>query len=245
MNKSILIAAIVCVLGAVGAYVLQFYYFLGFGISDKASDWVDFSDFIGGVLGPTLSFLSLILLLHSLRLQNEANVELREEVRLNQKTEKFRTFETHFFNLLEAQRVSFDNFSLELVENYKLQVFNRVEAVRKLEDFVDEARIVGFSDDDMEVELDDIDSKEKIYSALRVFCNITKVISEKLSDEKGFDKDERESQYQTLISFTEFAQLRLVLISMQFIDCPQAHRLRQNQEFIDVMTALGVTIDPY
>lgn len=245
MIKKYITLALVFIGLVVGIYMVQFYFRLGYGVSDKVSDWVNFSSFVGGLITPILSFLSLILLLHSLSLQNEANVALKDEVIQNKRNEKFRSFETHFFNLLEAQRSAFDNFNIRLGSGNNVEVYTGIEGVINLEDLIEDMRNKGGTDEYISNKLELIDSSEKIYNTIRIFYNITKMATEKLSNKEGFSLEERKNQFQTLINFTEFAQLRLVLISMQFMDCPSAHYLKANQEFIDVIEELGLTVDPY
>jgi len=226
----------------VGIYMAQFYFRLDYVLSDKTSDWVNFSNFVGGLITPILSFLSLILLLHSLSLQNEANTTLKEESKQNKKNEKFRSFETHFFNLLEAQKSAFNNFNVKNRNNVDIA---GIVGVNYLEDLIEEIRNKGGNDHNIREQLDIIDKYDKIYNTIRIFYNITKMTTEKLSNEQGFSLEERKNQFQTLINFTEFAQLRLVLISMQFMDWPLAHYLKNNQEFIEVIKEQKLEVDPY
>ncbi|MFA0435941.1 hypothetical protein AB4554_06955 [Vibrio breoganii] len=245
MIKKYIATALVLMVAVVGIYIYQFYFHLGYGISNDAADWVNFSDYLSGILGPLFGFLSFVLLVKSLQLQNDANVKLREEAELNKKNEVFRSFESHFFNLLEAQRVAFDNFHLNITINGKIEKRTGVDAVICLEDQIESMRESGYSTASIEQTVESIDSSERIYNTVRVFYNITKMISEKLTDDKGFNEEVRDSQFQTLIAFTEFSQLRLVLIAMQFLDCPSAKHLKSNQDFVSTLSNLGVDIDPY
>ncbi|MCX9469358.1 hypothetical protein IG522_17955, partial [Vibrio cholerae] len=108
VNRYISIA-IASMLVVFGSYVVNFYYKLGYGLSDDVAVWAQLGDYAGGLLNPILSFISLVLLIKSLTLQNEANLDLRKELKINEKTEKLRSFETHFFNMLNSQKVSFDS----------------------------------------------------------------------------------------------------------------------------------------
>lgn len=239
------IIAIVFIVIVILSYVVHFYFNLGYGISNDASDWVNFSDYVSGLIGPILSFISLILLIHSLNLQNQANKELRNEVKLNQKNEKLRSFETYFFGLIEAQKSSFANFRLTFPSNLGGKSLEGVCAVIELEDQIENIRNNGGDDKIIEHSLEVIDSDERIYNTIRIFYNIVKMITERLSDYNGFDEKIRKNQFQTLISFTEFSQLRLVMISMQFIDCPSANYLKSNVEFMEVLMSLGGGSDLY
>ncbi len=240
------ITAIALMAVVVAVFVFQFYFRLGYEISEQPSDWVDFSDFFNGIISPLLSFVSLVLLIQSLKLQNQANTELRAEVQLNHKNEQLRSFETYFFGLIEAQRASFANFELEFTEGENSsKPLKGVCAIRELEDRIEAMREQNAQDGDIEEMLEKLDQDERIYNTIRIFYNIVKMISERLSDGEQFDETTRKNQYQTLISFTEFSQLRLVMICMQFMDYPSANYLKNNQEFMAVLTALGGGADHY
>ncbi|MDD2054222.1 hypothetical protein NPS46_16860 [Pseudomonas putida] len=61
-----LIAVIACAI-AVCMYALN----IGGSLSSKSSDWSDFGGYIGGVLGPLISFLTLLAILITIRLQRK------------------------------------------------------------------------------------------------------------------------------------------------------------------------------
>ncbi|WP_140106737.1 hypothetical protein [Vibrio parahaemolyticus] len=229
----------------IATYVIQFYWNLGYSISDKASDWVDFSDYVGGLISPLLTFVSLVLLIQSLNLQNQANKELRAEVKQNQINEKLRSFETYFFGLIEAQKSSFSNFKLDFPSHLGGKSLDGVCAVQELEDQIENLRNANAVDADIEQAIEVIDKDERIYNTIRIFYNIVKMTNERLANDSGFDEKTRKQQYQTLISFTEFSQLRLVMISMQFINCPASAYLKQCAEFMDVLIELGGGADLY
>ncbi|HHP0462537.1 TPA: hypothetical protein ACRZZI_005222 [Vibrio harveyi] len=229
----------------VASYVFQFYFTLGYELSEQPSDWVDFGDFFNGLVSPLLSFVSLVLLIQSLNLQNQANTELRAEVQLNHKNEQLRSFETYFFGLIEAQRASFSNFELKFGNAEDAKTLVGVCAIRELEDRIEAFRELDARDTEIEDMLEKLDQDEHIYNTIRVFYNIVKMITERLSDANQFDETIRANQFQTLISFTEFSQLRLVMICMQFMDYPSANYLKNNHEFMSVLTELGGGADQY
>ncbi len=98
-NNNYIYAALVCILIVLGIYALQFH---GYNFSKNVDHWNQFGGYVGGVLGPLLSFLSLVMLIKSLNLQNESNATLRAESRLNIQNEKLRSFETQFFQPLRS-----------------------------------------------------------------------------------------------------------------------------------------------
>ncbi|TQP73705.1 hypothetical protein [Vibrio cholerae] len=229
----------------IASYVFQFYFNLGYKISEKPSDWVDFGDFFNGLVSPLLSFVSLVLLIQSLNLQNQANIELRAEVQLNHKNEQLRSFETYFFGLIEAQRSSFSNFELNFKEDGNIKSLGGVCAIRMLEDQIEAFRNREAQDYEIEEVLEELDQDEHIYNTIRIFYNIVKMITDRLSDANKFDETIRANKFQTLISFTEFSQLRLVMICMQFMDYPSTDYLKNNHEFMAVLKELGGGADKY
>lgn len=239
------IAAIGLMAVVVASYVYQFYFNLGYKISEQPSDWVDFGDFFNGLVSPLLSFVSLVLLIQSLNLQNQVNKDLRAEVQLNHKNEQLRSFETYFFGLIEAQKASFANFELEFREEGDVKKLRGVCAIRVLEDQIESFRKRDAQDSEIEEMLERLDQDEHIYNTIRVFYNIVKMITERLSDANQFDEAIRANQFQTLISFTEFSQLRLVMICMQFMNYPSAEYLKNNHEFMGVLADLGGGSDKY
>ncbi|WCE28797.1 hypothetical protein [Vibrio sp. SCSIO 43137] len=237
-NDSYIYIAAFCIFLVIGIYALQFH---TYDFSDDVDHWNQFGGYVGGVLGPLLSFISLVMLIKSLNLQNESNATLREESRLNIKNEKLRSFETHFFNLLGSQRESFEYFRL----TFDNQSYSGVEAVRKLEEKVVELRNVNATDDEIKSMICEADSEEKLFNTQRVFYIITKTIVQKLSDENGFTVEERKSQMETMINFTEFSMLRLVLISMQFMNYKSSRLMRDTEELVAVLSDLKLPIDSY
>ncbi|AUI85865.1 hypothetical protein BS333_05435 [Vibrio azureus] len=233
------ITAVVLMAVVVASYIVHFYFNLGYPVSNKPSDWVDFSDFFNGLVSPLLSFVSIVLLIQSLNLQNQANKELREQVQINHKNECLRSFETYFFGLIEAQRASFSNFELKFDESEDVKKLKGVYAIRELEDRIEALRVCGTQDAEIQDMLERLDQDEHIYNTVRVFYNIVKMITERLSDVNQFDENLRSTQFQTLISFTEFSQLRLVMICMQFMEYPSARYLREEKAFMSVLESLG------
>ncbi|MCL1092873.1 hypothetical protein [Shewanella kaireitica] len=239
------ITAIFLMVFIVGTYIFQFYFNLDYVISSKPSDWVNFSDYVGGLINPLLGFVSLVLLIQSLNLQNQANKELREEIKANKKNENLRSFETYFFGLIDAQRNSFSSFRLDFPAHLGGKSESNVCAIQELEDQIENLRTTNKTENDIKDAIEVIDTDERIYNAVRIFYNIIKMVSEKLADDKGFDIETRKTQFQTLISFTELSQLRLVMISMQFMDCPPTKYLKENSEFMATLKELGGGADLY
>ena len=121
INRYIVTAAVAIAI-VVLSYVYHFYYILNYSISNNTAEWAQLGDYAGGLLNPILSFVSLVLLIKSLRLQNEANLALRKELKNTEKTEKIKAFETQFFNMLDSQKKSFDSFGLKVPQNGSITI---------------------------------------------------------------------------------------------------------------------------
>jgi hypothetical protein len=69
--------------GAAATLLVSCVYFVNFGasISHSQSIWADFGNYLGGVVGPLLSLLTIFLVLETLRVQREELTLSREELR--------------------------------------------------------------------------------------------------------------------------------------------------------------------
>ena len=71
------------------------------------------------------------------------------------------------------------------------------------------------------------------------------IVSDKLSDSEGFSAKDREAHFKTLINLTDFAQLRLTLICIQFLDYQSSTYLTSHEEFKGVAKELGLEFGLY
>lgn len=245
LNKYIAAAAIMIAF-IVSSYVINFYFLLEYGVSDETSAWAEFGDFVGGLLNPILSFLALVLLIKSLTLQNEANANLRKELHNNERTEKLKSFESLFFNMISFQKELFDSFSVEVDgEGVEKKNLKKVKAVIYVEGEVGKMRASGAEDIVMLEYIDSIDTDDQIFGICRAFYIVVMTISEKLKDSEGFSSSDRKSHIRTLVNFTDFSQLRLVIICIQFMDYESVKYMRDNSDFIEVIEEVGLGLDLY
>lgn len=109
--------AVLTLLLAWGIYFTNFDPMNGFP-ADKA-EWGTFGDFIGGVTNPILTFISIVMLVRSLRLQKDANASiisqnehiLKDSLR-QKEIDDLRSFESTFYNLAGVARNGFDGFTI-------------------------------------------------------------------------------------------------------------------------------------
>lgn len=230
-------------------YVGNFYFRLGYVVSDSPEAWGQLGDYAGGVLNPLLSFISIVLLIKSLALQNDANSDLRDEIRNTRKTEKLRSFEAQLFHMIESQRSLFDSLRLEIsLSGESVEKFG-ADAVIAIEDEITRIRgefdLDQLGDDHIREFLSHVDNTDKIFGVTRIFYNIVKLITDKLSDDNGFEESDRAAHYVTLMNFSDFALLRLIMISVQFMDYHSVEYLKKNLEFSSVVKNMSLGYSLY
>lgn len=244
INRYIAAAALL-IIGVFASYLIHFYFNLGYVISNDPAVWGQLGDYFGGLLNPTLSFFSLVLLIKSLTLQNQANQDLRNELINTRKSERLRSFEVQLFNMIDSQRASLEAFKIEFEEGGVSVTKYGPEAIIKIEDQVEQLR-EDSSDINCTIDyLEHIDATDQLFGVTRVFYNMVKMISDKLSDANGFSLDDRSSNYLTLINFTDFSLLRLVMMSAQFMEFSSTEYLKSNTEFNAVLNETGLNYNLY
>lgn len=241
MFNRYMVAAALVMCAVVLSYVIRFIPLHGYEFSNDSAIWGQFGDYVGGMLNPVLSFISLILLIKSLTLQNEANQDLRRELKENEKTEKMRSFSILFFNMIASQKTFLENLNIVFPSGVK----RGVGAIINVEDTIDDLRAEGKNDDEIREYLEAIDSEDLIFGILRAFYITVKVVSDKLSDSNGFDHRDRRDYFLTLVNFTDFAQLRLIVLSVQFMKYEATKFIRESHEFCSVLDDVGLKLDPY
>ncbi|WP_346209029.1 hypothetical protein [Aeromonas salmonicida] len=226
-------------------YFLKFYVILDYKTSNDSAVWGQLGDYIGGILNPLLSFVSIVLLIQSLTLQNEANISLRSELKNSEKTEKLRSFETLFFNLINSQKNLFDTFQIEVNRDDKLVIFTGVKAVITIEENIEAIRVNGGEAQEIVAYLDSIDDSDQIFCLTRAFYIMVLVITERLSTSEGFSSEDRRAHFMTLINFTDFAQLRLIMMCVQFMSYESSKYIRSSIEFKEIIEEVGLVFELY
>ncbi|WP_020683663.1 hypothetical protein [Marinobacterium rhizophilum] len=245
MTNRYIIAAAVTIAVVFLSYFIHFYMILGYKISNDSAIWAQLGDYAGGILNPILSFISIVLLIKSLTLQNQANLDLRREIKNNEKTEKLKSFESIFFNMINSQKYLFDTFRIEVSIDEEYVTRTGVEAVIEIENAIEARRENNPNDNIVQEYLDNLDAFDQIFGITRTFYIMVKMISEKLSDSHGFNLEDRNSHFLTLLNFTDFAQLRLIMICVQFMDFESVKYLKNNDEFKAVLDETGLSYELY
>lgn len=194
-------------------------YYLNFGvdgvISGKTDVWGQFGDYVGGVLNPILSFISIYLLINSLTLQRQANISLVNEVSRQERLEDYKKFEFRFFHLVDSLDKTFSMFKVcvgdvEEKGGGAPTVLKGGAAVTYLEDglFIlvsertERTLIINW--------LDDIDEDDSLFSVVRRFYLIVKLINESDFDNEDFQE--------MLINLTDLKVITLVAIACSYYD---------------------------
>ncbi|MUK93481.1 hypothetical protein GNP80_13675 [Aliivibrio fischeri] len=246
MKSKYIVFAIISMLAVFLSYIFHFYFSLGYKLSNDPSVWAQLGDYSGGLLNPILSFISLVLLIKSLNLQRETNIDLQDELKNNKKNEKLKSFETYFFNMINSQIVAFNSFKIVISIDGVTTIKTSTDAVIAIEDEVAKIRADFPNDNEKVLEfLNDLDYNDQLFSITRSFYIIVKMTEDKLSDENGFNSELRKQHILTLINFTEFALLRLIMLNMQFMTLPSVEYLKGSTDFKDVLKDTNLSFNLY
>jgi len=239
ISKKIVYISVAIILIAWLGYWFNFGYLYDYKISDNPEHWGWLGDFLGGVLNPILTFLTIVLLVSSLTLQRESNTNLKAEIEKNAHFEQIRSFELHFFNMIDSQNLAFNSFKLEFKNGNTIDVNHSSAAVIELEALIVEVKNNGGTFDQIKGAIESFDQNDHIYSVIRTFCIIAKNIEKKLTHNNGFNKKDRLDYYETLINFTDYSLVRLVLISLKYLTYPTLKSLN-NEEFNSLILSIGL-----
>mgnify|MGYP001149450476 CR=1 FL=1 len=114
-----------------------------------------------------------------------------------------------------------------------------------MEDEIERVRASGAEADVVIEYIDRIDVDDQIFGLCRAFYIVVLMISEKLKDSDGFSVVDRKSHIRTLVNFTDFSQLRLVILCIQFMEYESVKYMRGNSEFREVIEEVGLGFGLY
>lgn len=242
----------ICVL--IIAAVWGFYYY-NFGVNGVLSSsgevWGQFGDYVGGVVNPFLSFITIYLLVQSLSLQREANTTLINQIQSQERLESYKKFEVRFFSLIEAQEVNFNKLRIIAATDDGEESKN-TSNVRSINDVVElkSSDAVNFIDEKLGVLvrgntndalisgwLDSLDVDDHFFSVARRFYLIVKLIDDKIPEE------ERDEQYEALLNLSDMKVLILLVILCQYYNWDNIKYIRESK--ILVREGLKDYIDNY
>lgn len=223
------------------SYWYNFGYLNSYDISNKPEDWATLGNFMGGILSPVLTFITIVLLVNSLGLQKESNSQLQSEIEKNELFEKVRSFELRFFNMIDSQSVIFKDFNLEFKDSEDTKFKYSSAAVSELESIVIDIKDLGCSKAQIKEAIEAFDNNDDIYSVIRAFCTIIKSIDNKINNDNGFSYEDALDYYETLISFTDYALFRLVLMCSKYLDF-QVLEFVRSDGFVSVINKVGAGV---
>nr|DAL28941.1 MAG TPA_asm: hypothetical protein [Caudoviricetes sp.] len=177
----------------------------GFNFSKDTAVWGQFGDFLGGVINPLLTFISVVLLINSVNLQREANESLIE-------LDEFKKTEMKFYNMLESQRVNFEHFKIYVRKNGGVETLYNGEATLYIEDLIFDEIDKGTNKEDIKQLIESLDKSEGIFNAVRRFYLLVNLIMIKIPDNK---KDE---YFETCRGMTDYRLICLLVISLELFD---------------------------
>lgn len=223
-------------------YFWHFYFHLGFKISNNVNDWASLGSYFGGVIGPTLTFFTIIILIKSLETQKSFNEKSLKEIQRKELEDILKSLESHLFSLINQQRNHFENFKVSINN----RTYSKGKAVDILEELICSLRNGKCSDEEIKIEIEKIDnsSDDSIFNMTRSFFLCLKIIDQKLLDNEDL-KNYVEEYYETLISFTDFSLLRLIKISSQFMDFHSSKHIREHYGFQKKLSDLGFNNEKY
>ncbi|HIB8288694.1 TPA: hypothetical protein ACWX23_001274 [Escherichia coli] len=207
-----------------GAYSLKFG--IGYLSTQDADVWGQFGDFMGGVLNPILSFISICLLIRSVTLQVQSNVTLTQEIKRQELLEDYKKFEMRFFCLIEAQESNYSKLRI-MIDNGADNDDEHTDVTPKgttlIEYKVNNA--VTYIDDNLcilvkgsidneriALWLESLDVDDHFFSLVRRFYLLVKLIDDKI------EHDKKEEQYELLINLTDEKLLTIIVIICNYFE---------------------------
>lgn len=194
-------------------------YYFNFGVhgvlSAKTEVWGQFGDYVGGVVNPILSFVTIYLLIQSVSLQRESNDSLIKEIHRQEKLEEYKKFELRFFRLLETQEESFNRFKINIGESHdgSLEFLHGVAAVTHIENELSilvDAKIEMVRIQDW---LNSMDDDGAYFSLARRFYLILKLIDDNTTSQK-----ERLEMHEILMNLTDIKVICMIAILSIYYD---------------------------
>lgn len=222
MKKTISIAAFL-IAAVWGLYFYKFGSLSHLSVSKEA--WGQFGDYVGGVINPLLSFITIILLIKSLNEQQVANKSLITETQRQEKLENIKKLESRFYNLIDLQKKGFSDFFIEheISNSLPKKKFNGPLAANFLESNVMQLVETGSSQDVIRSAIEQWDSHDHLMSLVRCFYLLIKLIDDKS------DVHDKEEFYETLINLTDIKLLTIICIMVSYYDWDNIRYIKKSK----------------
>lgn len=221
-------------------YLIWFNFIWGSGVSSDPAEWGSLGDYVGGLLNPALSFVSIILIVKSLELQREANRGIRDEVESARKAELVRGFEEKFFRLIDLLQLQFDRFEVQFSNETGAYILKGNAAVIEVERQVREFERANQSAS-IPLFIRECDSNDHIYSCIRRFYVVVKLITKEIGDDRGFSQEDRRGYFEDSVSFLDFPLARIINLGSQYTTYKPSTFIRENKELQAVFASLKLS----
>ncbi|MGP6472906.1 hypothetical protein [Rahnella aceris] len=209
-------------LAVIGTYYFWFKHTLNYVLSDRGEVWGQFGDYLGGVLNPILSFITIIILIITAIYQQNQN-------ELTDKREQTRRFEDRFYGMLSYQKSSLEIFQTSVLGKENLDA---KQLITLMENELFDSERLSF--------IKSIESKDLVFQFIRQFYLLLKMIDD-ATIESTIDKKEKVKYYRWLINLTDFNLMRLIVFSSIFHDDLAASKyILSNGEFMGEIKAIGM-----
>ena len=238
-NKKVIIAAVVCTILAFGAYYYHFSIELNYKLSKSPGDWGILGSYVGGVLGPILSFLTIFMLASSLSLQSEANKQLKEDIKNRERYQAIESLEKKVFTMLDSQRTAFSTLTISLLDGDKEVTYRNPKAAKELLALIRDLESVHASEELIAKTLTDIDENGQLFSLVRVFYVMVKIVNDKMSEDSSFLEEDRESLIKQIIHFTDYVNLLVVIKYTRYRATEITNYLKRDSMLISVLSQFG------
>lgn len=224
MSKWLWLVVFLLALGALGGVFFTYLYWfkikLGFHTSHDPEVWGQFGDFVGGILNPILSFITVLILIVTSLYQ-------QKQYENSEKRESNKRFDDRFYGMITYQRSFAYDFKCKLPTGDDA---NLKELVIHLE------KVIFDTTDHNEINT--IHFKETVFPLIRSFYILTKMINQSQEDkvaEKDIDK-----YYEWLINLSDYYLVRLVLLCIFYYDNTVSFEyIKSTPKFIEKLTKLG------
>lgn len=197
-------------------------YFFWFGIhldgklSDNNGDWGGFGSFISGVWGPTLSFVTILILIHT-------NSEQR-------KKDLLKRFEDRFYGMINYQR-DFYNKNEIYFEGEKRSYYQLIKIFEEI--LFAEKNIARINTEVV---------SDVVYPLVRHFYLLLKSIDREYAA-GNISKSDRDLYYEYLMNLTDFDLTRLIFFYL-FTNQENSNRnskyILQSKDFMKIVSELGL-----
>jgi len=214
--------AFLVLVGVFSSYFFWFKFKLEYRLSESGEVWGQFGDFVGGILNPILSFITILILVISSLYQQKQNAN-------TEKRDNLKRLDDRFYGMLSYQR-----------EYYETAVISiNVERKIPVKDIASVFEDMFFSSGNLSL-IDQHSVKSSIFVMVRQFYLILKIIDEAYID-LPLSEFERGKYYTWLLNMTDYSLVRLVFFcAFYYKGIPAFDYIRNNENFILEAKSLGI-----